>query len=74
MPAFAATVHKAQGKTLDNVIVDLATCRGCESPYVMLSRVKRWRGLFVLRDFPFQAITKKPSSFVRKEFNRLSFL
>ena len=37
-PGFAITVHKAQGHTMDRVIVDLAGCSGTEPPYAMTSR------------------------------------
>ncbi|KAK7445783.1 hypothetical protein VKT23_014779 [Stygiomarasmius scandens] len=49
LPAFAITCHKAQGRTLDSVVVDLMLCRGSESPYVMLSRAKTLDSVVVLR-------------------------
>ena len=55
-PAFAMTAHKAQGQTLHKVIVDLESCRGTESPYVMISRVTSLEGLLILRSFKFSKI------------------
>lgn len=49
MPAFAMTAHKAQGQTLEKVVVDLECCRGTESPYVMISRVTSLNGLLLLQ-------------------------
>jgi ATP-dependent exoDNAse (exonuclease V) alpha subunit len=37
MPGFAMTTRKAQGQTLQQVMVDLEGCTGTEAPYVMLS-------------------------------------
>ena len=39
IPAFAMTVHKAQGQTFHKIVIDLESCKGTESPYVMVSRV-----------------------------------
>ncbi|KAJ3522430.1 hypothetical protein NMY22_g11894 [Coprinellus aureogranulatus] len=71
VPAYAVTVHKAQGKTLDTAIVDLARCKGTESPYVMLSRVKTLDGLFIARDFPRHALNAKPKPDLEAELYRL---
>lgn len=48
VPAFAMTVHHAQGQTMQCVIVDLKSCHGTESPYVMVSRATSLDGLLVL--------------------------
>ncbi|KAF8990436.1 hypothetical protein BDQ17DRAFT_1255829 [Cyathus striatus] len=74
VPAFAITAHKSQGKTLPKAIVDLQNCRGSESPYVMLSRVKSLSGLLILRPFEFARICSRPSQDLRKEFQRLTIL
>lgn len=37
VPAFAMTAHKAQGQTMTRAIIDLASCRGTQAPYVMVS-------------------------------------
>ena len=73
-PGFAMTVHKAQGRTMERVIVDLAGCTGTEPPYVMASRAKSLNGLLVLRDFDRKQITKRRSEELRIEFKRLEIL
>lgn len=50
-PGFTMTTHKAQGQTLQQVIVDLEGCTGTEAPYVILSRVTSLEGLLVLWPF-----------------------
>jgi hypothetical protein len=73
-PGFAMTVHKAQGRTMDRVIMDLAGCRGTEPPYVMVSRATSLNAIKVLRDFDFKQITKRRSEQLRDEFRRLTAL
>ncbi|KAJ7246240.1 hypothetical protein C8J57DRAFT_985895, partial [Mycena rebaudengoi] len=65
------TAHKAQGKTMNAIIVDLEGTKGTESPYVMLSRATSLDGIFILRPFRLQAIQCHPSQDVRNEFKRL---
>ena len=55
-PGFAITAHKAQGKTIDKVVVDLAGCSGTEQPYVMVSRCTSLEGLVILRNFDIKEI------------------
>lgn len=74
VPAFAVTAHRAQGQTMEQVIVDLESCRGTEAPYVMLSRASSLDGLLVLRPFQPQKITCWLSQDTRNEFHRLSVL
>ncbi len=74
MPAFAMTAHKAQGQTMDKVIVDLEGCHGTESPYVMLSRVKSLDGLRILWPFSIRKIQCRQSEDARRELQRLNFL
>ena len=50
-PAFSMTAYKSQGLSLERAVVDLESCSGSESPYVMVSRVKSLAGLMVLRPF-----------------------
>ena len=71
-PGFAMTVHKAQGWTMERVIVDLAGCVGTEPPYVMVSRATSLDGLLVLCDFDAQQISKRRSEELRKVFERLT--
>ena len=55
-PAFAMTAHKAQGQTFNKVIIDLESCKGTESPYVMVSHVTSLNGLLILQTFKFSKI------------------
>ena len=73
-PGFAITAHKAQGQTMDRVVVDLAGCSGTEQPYVMASRCTSIEGLIALREFDFSKISKRRSEDLRKEFARLELL
>ena len=73
-PGFAMTAHKAQGQTMNRVVVDLAGCSGTEQPYVMASRSTSLEGLIVLREFDFSQISKRRSEDLRKEFKRLECL
>ena len=68
------TVHKAQGQTMERVIVDLEGCSGTEPPYVMASRATSLEGLFVLRSFDIKQISKRQSEDLRKEFSHLAYL
>jgi ATP-dependent DNA helicase PIF1 len=45
--AYAVTIHKAQGLTLDQVIVDLTRLWEAGQAYVALSRVKRGQDLYI---------------------------
>ncbi|KAI1792866.1 P-loop containing nucleoside triphosphate hydrolase protein, partial [Ganoderma leucocontextum] len=70
-PAFALTAHKSQGQTFDKIVVDLESCTGTESPYVMLSRATSLDVIIILRSFSKKKIRSRPSEDVRKEFRRL---
>ncbi len=74
MPAFAMTAHKAQGQTLTSAIIDFASCRGTEPPYVMASRVKSLDGLLILRPFKIEKIQRCQSEDYRNEQKRLRVL
>ncbi|KAJ7501305.1 hypothetical protein B0H11DRAFT_2224657 [Mycena galericulata] len=68
------TAHKAQGKSLDVVMMDLESTIGTEAPYVMLSRATSLEGVFILRPFQKKVIQRHPSQDVRDEFRRLDVL
>ncbi|TDL19354.1 hypothetical protein BD410DRAFT_727336 [Rickenella mellea] len=74
LPAFALTDYKAQGKTMQRVIVDLESCRGSQSPYVMLSRATSLDGLLILRPFRRSRICCRVSDDLRVENQRLRYL
>ena len=68
--AWATTIHKVQGLTLDEIVVDLK--RGRFSPgqaYVAFSRVKTLQGLHILN---FNASQIKKSTDVQDEMSRLN--
>ncbi|KAJ7469069.1 hypothetical protein FB451DRAFT_1038839, partial [Mycena latifolia] len=67
------TDFKSQGRTLQYVIVDLATAR-TQGAYVMLSRVKTLKGLAVLRWFPANKVYQRLSNEMRDEFRRIAAL
>lgn len=73
-PAFSITAYKSQGMSLDQVVVDLESCSGSESPYVMISRVKSLNGLLILRPFRISKITCNMGEDVREELKRQRLL
>jgi hypothetical protein len=73
-PAFTMTEYKAQGRTLNNVIIDLAGCSGSQAPYVMASRATCLSGLYILRPFDIKKIRCRPSEDLRLETLRLDEL
>ena len=74
IPAFAMTAHKAQGQTMNKVIIDLENVKGTETPYVMVSRVTNLDGLLILRKFSDKKIKCRLSEDLRAEFQRLEIL
>ena len=66
-PSFAMTVHKSQELSTKKAVVDLEGCRGTESPYVMLSRVKSLEKLIIMRPFHINRITCRQSEDMRHE-------
>jgi len=73
VPTYAYTDYKSQGRTLERIIVDLASANG-QGAYVMLSRVKSLSGLVILRWFPPTKIYGRMSEDLRNELKRLSLL
>ncbi|KAE9388261.1 hypothetical protein BT96DRAFT_836495 [Gymnopus androsaceus JB14] len=74
IPAFAFTSHNSQGRSLDVVCVDLASCRSIQSAYVMLSRVRSLKGLCILRPFNLSKIKNHISQELRCELERTDAL
>jgi hypothetical protein len=74
LPAFSITAHKAQGKTLTRCVVNFTSCKGSESPYVMVSRVTSLEGLVILSPFTKDKISCRQNEDLRLEFRRLKYL
>ncbi|RXW18892.1 hypothetical protein EST38_g6956 [Candolleomyces aberdarensis] len=74
VPAFAMTAHRAQGQTMDRVIIDLESCSGSGAPYVMASRATSLNALHVLRDFGKGRITCPQSEDLRLETKRFKLM
>jgi ATP-dependent exoDNAse (exonuclease V) alpha subunit len=70
--AFATSVHKAQGLTLQKVVIDIGEHEFCLGiTYVALSRAKTWSGFAFSRGYDwnrFLKINKHPGFKVRREF------
>ncbi len=74
LPAYAYTDYKAQGRSLDNAIVDLDSCFSLQGAYVMLSRVRTSDGLAILRPFKPRKVEAELSAELREEFSSLQEL
>ncbi|KAJ7602729.1 hypothetical protein FB45DRAFT_673102, partial [Roridomyces roridus] len=64
------TSHNAQGRTLEQSCIDLASCLSIQSAYVMLSRLRTLEGLCILRPFKLKVIQTHISQEVRDELER----
>lgn len=71
LPVYVYTGYKSQGRSLDNVIVDIASTKRTEGMYVMLSRVRSLQGLAVLRPFTSTLFARKLSKQFVDDFTRL---
>ena len=68
--AWATTIHKVQGLTLDEIVVDMKGSRFCPGQaYVAFSRVKKLEGLHILN---FNPKAVKASQDVKAEMKRLN--
>ena len=56
-PAWAVTIHKAQGLTFDNVVIDAADAFAAGQVYVALSRCRTLEGIVLLSKIPESALT-----------------
>ena len=75
---YAFTDHKAQGQTLEHVLIDIGTTKKFPvtpfSAYVALSRSRGRDSVRLLRDFDDTIFTKHPSEDLRREDKRLEIL
>jgi ATP-dependent exoDNAse (exonuclease V) alpha subunit len=72
--AFAITTYKAQGLTMNKIVVDLQVSLGTvqvASIYVPLSRVKRAQDVAILRPFDVKVLQIRPSLPQDAELKRL---
>lgn len=77
VPAFAITTYKAQGLTMNKIVVDLQAPAGTlqvASIYVPLSRVKRADDIAILRPFDMKILQIRPSTAQDAELKRLDEL
>jgi ATP-dependent exoDNAse (exonuclease V) alpha subunit len=75
--AFAITTYKAQGITMNKIVVDLQVPLGTlqvASIYVPLSRVKRAEDVAILRPFDMKVLQIRPSLAQDAELKRLDEL
>ena len=74
LPAYAFTVNKIQGQSLQYVLVDLRSTWGTQTLYVMISRAVSLENLAVMRWFPSTNLDQRLSPAYWKEFDRLKTL
>lgn len=77
VPAFAITTYKAQGLTMNKIVVDLQVPIGTKqvaSIYVPLSRVKKAEDVAILRPFDMKVLQIRPSLAQDAELKRLDEL
>jgi ATP-dependent DNA helicase PIF1 len=68
LPAYALTIHKSQGLTLDAAVVDCKNIFACGQLYVALSRVRKLENLKVINFHKDQIIV---SPEVKKFYSQL---
>ena len=73
--SFAITAHKAQSRTIDKIIVDLAQVptgsKNGPYAYVSCSRARKFDDILILRDFHFKVLNYKRSDDFKVEEERL---
>ena len=77
VPAFAITTYKAQGLTMNKIVVDLQVPLGtlqAASIYVPLSRLKRAEDVAIFRPFDMKVLQVRPSPAQDAELKRLDEL
>ncbi|KAG1807361.1 P-loop containing nucleoside triphosphate hydrolase protein [Suillus variegatus] len=74
VPGWAFTDFKAQGSSLERVIVDLTSARSLQSIYVMLSRAPKLRNIAILRWFSSKTLNSNLQGDAREELKRLSIV
>jgi ATP-dependent DNA helicase PIF1 len=71
LPAYALTIHKSQGMTLDSAVIDCKNIFACGQLYVALSRVRKLENLKVINFNKRQIIVSKA---VKSYYNALKNL
>uniref|UniRef100_A0A1X7SX03 ATP-dependent DNA helicase n=1 Tax=Amphimedon queenslandica TaxID=400682 RepID=A0A1X7SX03_AMPQE len=72
--AWAVTIHKSQGLTLDKVVIDVGKEFSCGLTFVACSRVMKLKDILFMPQFPLQRLTSIANSKrlqERKEDQRL---
>ena len=71
--AYALTIHKSQGLTLDRALIDIRAAREPGQAYVALSRVRRLSGLFLKDWFKGVFVSPEAIEFYRNIKSRPNF-
>ena len=71
--AWAVTIHKAQGLTLDKVVIDVGKKEfSCEQTFVACSRVHRLTDMLFDPPFPFEHVATLPGvNACRKDYSKM---
>jgi hypothetical protein len=71
--AYASTIHKSQGQTLDKVVIDLGNCeKSLGLTFVALSRVKSYKD-FLIEPFTLERLEKIPNTIYHFEKLEIHF-